>query len=64
MICDLCHSEPECVKVCPPDCLTFLPGSAFDGKHYAAFPPKAIAEALAIQFYPAKQVAKYGKEEK
>lgn len=64
VICNLCQGEPECVKVCAPGCLTFLPGSSFDGKHYAVFPPKAIAELLASQFYPAKWGAAYSKEEK
>jgi len=63
MISDLCGGEPECVKVCAPGCLTFLPASAFDGKHYAVFPPDAIAESMASQFYPAKRTVMSRKEE-
>lgn len=64
MICNLCQGEPECVKFCAPGCLTFLPSSAMDGKHYAVFPPRAVAESLASQFYPAKIDASYMKKEK
>lgn len=64
MICDLCRGDPECVKVCAPECLTFLPKSAFDGKHYAVFPPQAIAEALASQFYPATRMVQHNREER
>lgn len=64
MICDLCQGDPECAKVCAPGCLNFLPGSAFDGKHYAAYTPEAIAKSLASQFYPARRIPKYGKEKK
>jgi len=64
MICDICTGAPECVKVCAPGCLTFLSGSAFDGKHYAVFPPKVIAESITSQFYPAKWITEYRKEEK
>ena len=54
MICDLCQGDPECVKVCPTGALVFLPGSTFDGKHYAVFTPEDIAGSLASKFYPAK----------
>jgi Fe-S-cluster-containing hydrogenase component 2 len=63
MICDLCRGDPECVKVCAPECLGFLPKSAFDGKHYAVFPPEVIADSLAFQFYPATREVKGNKEE-
>jgi len=64
MICDLCQGDPECVKVCAPGCLTFMPGSAFDGKHYAVFPPRVIAASMASQFYPATGVVSHRKEDK
>lgn len=57
LLCDLCNGDPACVKVCPTAALSYLPGSSLDGKHFA-LPPKAIAESLAVQFYPVREVPK------
>lgn len=35
MFCDLCDGEPACVQSCAFRALAFLPGSSFDGRHYA-----------------------------
>ncbi|MHB1345645.1 MAG: 4Fe-4S dicluster domain-containing protein [Thermoleophilia bacterium] len=35
MFCDLCGGSPACVPSCAFGALAFLPGSSFDGRHYA-----------------------------
>jgi Fe-S-cluster-containing hydrogenase component 2 len=55
MVCDLCGGEPECSRICPTGCLSFLPGASFDGVHYAKS-PEVIADSLAKRFLPAKRM--------
>lgn len=50
LFCDLCGGDPACVKVCAPAAITFLPGSSFDGRHYAR-PPGEIAAQVAMGLY-------------
>ena len=52
MACDVCDGDPACVKACPLKTLWYLPGSTFDGKHYAARSPQKVSEAVRQRFYP------------
>lgn len=56
LICDLCGGEPQCVKVCPTKAIAYMPGSSFDGQHYAVASPQQVAASLAYKFYPARRI--------
>jgi carbon-monoxide dehydrogenase iron sulfur subunit len=61
LVCDLCDGDPECVKACPAGVFSFLPGVSIAGIHYAFRSAQAIAESLAVQFYPVKTRKQGGK---
>lgn len=48
-ICDLCGSDPACVKACPEQCLAIVPANQ-DGRNFAA-KPAAIAARLARSLF-------------
>lgn len=56
LFCDLCGGEPACVQACAPEAITYLPGSSFDGRHYAR-PPEQIAAGLAVGLYGGRSVS-------
>ena len=56
LFCDLCGGDPACVKACAPEAITYLPGSSFDGRHYARN-PEEIAADLALGLYGSREVS-------
>ncbi len=55
LFCDLCSGAPECAKVCPTATLSYMAGSAFDGKHYAKSSPPEIARSIASRLSPIRR---------
>jgi len=58
LFCDLCSGAPECAKVCPAGVLSYMPGSAFDGRHYAKSSPADIARGISLRFLPSRGARK------
>ena len=48
-ICDLCGSDPACVKVCPEQCLAIVPANQ-DGRRFAV-KPEVIARTLSRNIF-------------
>lgn len=55
MHCNLCEGNPACVEACAAQALSYVPGSSFDGKHYAR-PVEDIVSDLCLRLYGRRDV--------